>query len=1668
MKRIIFAIVMLIPVLLLSYTVPVNNSLDSGVSITSQSSKGVTLTYSMEQFQIEDVLVNSDTLQKVLVEKCFLPGQAGAPDLPSISTYLALPQGATASVNITNYETVCYQNIDLAPAFEIPNETDDSLNYFYDNSIYLINAFYPDNFWLLGDNDLIRGVDCCPFAFMPFQYNPITDELIVYYDIQIEISFSGGNGHFGEDRLRSRWWEPINHSFFINSESLPEIDFDEVNTQRPGEYEYIIIIPENGEFLTAAETLKDFRTKQGIKTGIFQIGQEIASNTVEAIENFLDDAYDSWEMKPVAFLFVGDYHDENLEENDIITSIYYYYLNNSTFLMNSDNLFADVNGNHLPDLIPARITPHNASEAMSQINKIIDYESEPPDYPEFYDTPLLSSAWEQDRWFTLFTEVLFGFYENELAKNPIREYSIVSGVPGELWSTNTNTQMVVDYFGTGNNGLNYLLISNPAELGGVGSYVWNSNAERINQDINTGTFLALHRDHGSSIGWVHPEYILDDLDELNNNALPVIISINCWSGNFGHNNGDCFSESIMGREGGALGVIGATRTTCPFVNDVYGWGIFDSLWPQFLIDYSSELVSFFIKPALANNYAKYFLQQNNWPNNPDEKERTYNLYHYLGGAFTELFTELPQELNVEYDQYLNHTDTSLDVYVNNKALVCLSINNETTGNEIIDTAISRFGFAHLEFDQLPVGSILDLVITKRNYIRHESNVYGGGANITGEVVLPDYQDNSGIVAKLFNHSDDLIDISETDLDGVYRFYNISSGEFYIQYSINDFEKPHYTCISEYFTYDNSTGTQELPLVEMDKINPEMILVSQNPETPSFDYLQDAVIFTNDYINSEFYSDEEIRIYLTAGSYETPNHEMYYLLNTANSDMIKVSINGISNVEFSPFYNQGDNVDDPFFFLLGNINLEINNITFSQYSTAINIEGLFNSSLTISGCVFEDNGLYWSESANQYQSFSSGGAIEFENHCGGFGDFQFIVDNCSFINNSVSIGYNQSASISSMPLDNGFGGAICIDLRQCDYDNMDIKINDNTFSGNSANYGGAVFLNNVENALIANNDFSYNGFVIIDESEPTHYAKKGATLSVIDSEVKIEGNTFYENDNISIDGDIYGQYVNWFLECNEIKSSNNSYVSNDDLSCIFIEDASNCTLTNDIYCEYSDDPDFAVSIDDSPYEISYCITYGDFNQNYIVDGTGSVSYCLECDPELDNDCIPVWDSVSISPCIDAGNPDTDGDGDLWYEDIDDQDASDCTRLDIGAKCVENHDQYYTTLPQGGSFNVKWMCFPAVNDRTNNMDQYINVVPELLVPIEEYSPLEQIRWLPIEQEEPQMELVEWLDTYWSNEDYLVDPAQGFVFTMDGNDPTYLEVSGFNESPDREITLYAGQENWVGYFLEEKQSYFGAIQDFEDDLYIVKGQYHTIAKIDGHWVGNISEPLEYGDMVKIFTTADIDFQWHNPAGGGGTTKESQQATNYTWTEEEDYIPVIVAFDDTTLPLEIGVYADEECKGAAVVEDSTCILCTYITDDPGADLSFDLYYGRNMKTERIKPRNIIYDKENRYIRVSLDEEPDNLPIPVELSLTNYPNPFNPSTMIEYAIKEACQVELSVYNIKGQLVRTLVNELRDPGYYQIIWDGKDNQGSTCASGIYFSQMKAGKEVIRDRMMLIK
>ena len=85
-----------------------------------------------------------------------------------------------------------------------------------------------------------------------------------------------------------------------------------------------------------------------------------------------------------------------------------------------------------------------------------------------------------------------------------------------------------------------------------------------------------------------------------------------------------------------------------------------------------------------------------------------------------------------------------------------------------------------------------------------------------------------------------------------------------------------------------------------------------------------------------------------------------------------------------------------------------------------------------------------------------------------------------------------------------------------------------------------------------------------------------------------------------------------------------------------------------------------------------------------------------------------------------------------------------------------------------------------------------------------------------------------------------------------------------------------------------------------------------------------------------------------------------------------------------------------------------------------------------------------------------------------NYPNPFNPETTISYNIKNPGLVTLNIFNIKGQKVKTLVDDRKTAGNHSVVWNGKDDNNKNVASGIYFYKMRSGTYSSTKKMILMK
>lgn len=684
----------------------------SALALETQSKGEVMISFSMKGFSLQDIAVDGEPMKNIVMDEVFLPNETGAPNLPALSRYVAIPEGAFAKIVVKEIEFEILKNINIAPAPPIPLDTDrNPPSATKDATIYSRDAFYPQQPVQLSATTQIRGVDAVMLGVVPFQYNPVTRELKVINKIEISLSFEGGTGNFGEARLRSRWFDPVLRQTLINYQSLPEIDYSKLSHQKDNPItdgcEYLIVIPNDPAWLPFAQQIKDFRTTQGISTEIVTLA-EIGGYSAAELESYFNNAYNNWAVPPVAVLLMADYGSN--PANSITSPMWNYYCV-------SDNIYADVNYNNLPDIIFARMTAQNTTHLQIMVSKMIDYETNPPMDYNFYHKPITALGWQTERWFQLCSETVGGFWREVQGKSPVRINDIFEGIPGSIWSTAQNTQTVVNYFGP--TGTGYIPAS-PMQLGG-----WSGgNAQMIAAAVNDGAFALQHRDHGYEYGWGEPGFSNSSINNLHNNQnneLPFVFSINCLTGKY-NIEGECFAEKFHrytynGLNAGALGVVAPSETSYSFVNDVYVWGMFDLFYPEFLPDYGPYVNGEGMMPAFGNAAGKYFLQQSAWPYNTGNKEVTLHLFHHHGGAFLTVFTEVPQSISVVHPETIFSYQNEFTIQANAGALIALTVDGE-----ILAVTKATGQFQNIPIDALPAGSNLTVTITKPNFLRYENTV----------------------------------------------------------------------------------------------------------------------------------------------------------------------------------------------------------------------------------------------------------------------------------------------------------------------------------------------------------------------------------------------------------------------------------------------------------------------------------------------------------------------------------------------------------------------------------------------------------------------------------------------------------------------------------------------------------------------------------------------------------------------------------------------------------------------------------------------------------------------------------------------------------------------------------------------------------------------------------
>jgi len=729
-------------VLLVLFSMATAEWVDFGISYLDHASlevvectaSGFVVEITLPGFQNNSISQNGMTFNSISVPALTPYAVAeGAPMLPKASFMAAIPDNPNVSIRVEALEApVVFENITPSPMQPIPEDSSyDPIPFTYLPETYS-HGSYPSQEAVFEDSGILRGVNMGRFTVIPFHWDAETGLLTVTPKLRVTVDL-GGNVNV-DPRLQSRFFANT-YRTFVNSEILgePERTISSENSEpvkacnireaREITEADLLIIAGDDFVDTMMDAFIDVKMDQGYLTAIVAAG----SWTQTEIKDYIQNAYDNWEIPPSFILFVGDQGD--LTSFSAPTGIY------------SDNRYCCMDGpsDFNADIFHARfVTPTDNYSIVEE--KILKWQFDPLMDADFWGNVLCagyfqatgSSSVVAERWFCFTCESVRDTYMTIYGKTVQREYT-------------KNTSASPPYYYRNN------LPSAGQEI--PGDIVWDGNAAGILSSINDGVFLVQHRDHGSVTGWGHPAFYIANLSGLTNGEeTPMVMSVNCLTGQF---SSDCFAENFFRMEGGAVGVLAATGISYSYWNDYICYGLYKSFNDEYINPpalYTDPTGNYLTGQALM--CAKIEMEASSpmcpYPTNRTEKE--WDLFHWFGDPTMDMRTAVPHNLSVTAPANLPEGSTQVTFSVSepdgavNQALVCIT-HDSLWASGLTDTT----GIVTLTFD--PIGSLSDIcwMVTSHNALPEQGVINGVaiGDNPEGVVLtlvgLPHPNPASGLV-----------------------------------------------------------------------------------------------------------------------------------------------------------------------------------------------------------------------------------------------------------------------------------------------------------------------------------------------------------------------------------------------------------------------------------------------------------------------------------------------------------------------------------------------------------------------------------------------------------------------------------------------------------------------------------------------------------------------------------------------------------------------------------------------------------------------------------------------------------------------------------------------------------------------------------------------------------
>jgi len=474
---------------------------------------------------------------------------------------------------------------------------------------------------------------------------------------------------------------------------------------------------------------------------------------------------------------------------------------------------------------------------------------------------------------------------------------------------------------------------------------------------------------------------------------------------------------------------------------------------------------------------------------------------------------------------------------------------------------------------------------------------------------------------------------------------------------------------------------------------------------------------------------------------------------------------------------------------------------------------------------------------------------------------------------------------------------------------------------------------------------------------------------------------------------------------------------------------------------------------------------------------------------------IWAIVDFNPYIRKHYPilqwQLDNQDDEWYE----------------KNMIENaHVKIYDK-----NRNWHWEGFPRLEEQADFQDSLAYTI-EIMEPLE--GIIEQVLgWS--EGEDGQLQTMEWDDPNWTFDDIAFNSKYGYKLQIpDDTEDYYLYASGNRIASNTEVTLYPGRENWIGYYLPESQELTDSFTPYMNDLMVIEGEeggvycYQDPKTGQSTWFTGTTLYTYYGKMYNVQLKPNataFDFSWSSPTRGDLRPQYypvKPRPQYFSFHDKPNYESFFIEEIDNDEGIEeIAVFAGDVCVGATVFEGLYPVEIQAYTDQShiGKGISFVIHRGtRNGEEERFRvvearnlasgeyERKVLQPHQNKFTLLRLEEGDytETVIAPQVVMGQNFPNPFEISannslgsqtrsesvvaTNIPIYLSQDMNVDISVYNVKGQRVKTLTTGNLAAGKHNISWNGRNEQNQPVSAGIYFYKLESEIETINKKMLLIR